>query len=170
MLNSDEMLVRVWILKIASARIGASESLLIFPSVSSSSPSRGGIEFVTITWSSPDFFMFSRAFPENKPWVANVQTDSAPFYFSTFVASHRVPAVSMMSSMIITFFFYMLPTRCIDPILPAAALCLMIMASPTSFNPTDESRPWKFFALVTPPASGDTTTMSFKGVLFCSTK
>lgn len=34
MLKSEEMLVRVWILKMASARMGARESLLILLSVS----------------------------------------------------------------------------------------------------------------------------------------
>jgi hypothetical protein len=34
-------------------------------------------------------------------------------------------------------------------------------------TPTEESRAWKFLALVTPPASGETTTISFKGKRFC---
>ena len=49
MLKSDEILVRVWILKIASARIGASDNLFTFISVNSSSFYFGGIELVTIT-------------------------------------------------------------------------------------------------------------------------
>lgn len=65
--NKDEILVLVWILKIASAKIGAKESLLTFPSVSCYSPSFAGIEFVTITWSSWDFLILSRALPEKRP-------------------------------------------------------------------------------------------------------
>lgn len=48
----DEILVLVWILKIASAKIGANDNLFTFPSVFSSYFSFAGIEFVTITWSS----------------------------------------------------------------------------------------------------------------------
>lgn len=84
--NKDEMLVLVWILKIASAKIGARESLLIFPSVISYSFYLGGIELVTITWSSWEFLIFSRALPENKPWVAKALTETAPYSLSTFVA------------------------------------------------------------------------------------
>lgn len=49
MLNKLEILVLVCILKIAYAKIGAKENLLIFPSDNYFSPSFGGIEFVTIT-------------------------------------------------------------------------------------------------------------------------
>ena len=49
MLNKLEMLVLVCILKIASAKIGAKEKRLIFPSETSSSPSFDGMELVTIT-------------------------------------------------------------------------------------------------------------------------
>ena len=104
-LNNDDMLVRVWILKMASARIGARESLLIFPSVIYYSPSLAGIEFVTITWSRADFFIFYKALPENNPWVAKVHTDMAPYSFKTLVASQRVPAVSIISSIMIAFLF-----------------------------------------------------------------
>ncbi len=55
-LNKDEMLVLVWIRKIASAKIGAKESLIILAMFYS--PSLGGIEFVTITWSSWEFWIF----------------------------------------------------------------------------------------------------------------
>jgi len=56
------------------------------------------------------------------------------------------------------------------PIFPAPILCLMIIASVVSLTPTDERSPWKFLALVTPPASGEMTTISLKGILFCSAK
>lgn len=46
MLNKLEMLVLVWMRKIASARMGATDSLMI---LADSSPSLGGIELVTIT-------------------------------------------------------------------------------------------------------------------------
>ena len=170
MLNNVEMLVFVWILKIAYAKIGAKENLFILPSDNSSSPSFGGIEFVTITWSNCDFRIFSKAFPENNPWVANDETDKAPCSFKTRLASHSVPAVSIISSIIIAFLPYTLPTMCMLPIFPAPALCFMIIAKLVSLTPTDAIKFWKFFALVTPPASGDITTTSFKGVLFCSTK
>ena len=49
MLNKVEMLVRVWMPEMASARIGDSDSLLILFSVASSSFSLGGMEFVTMT-------------------------------------------------------------------------------------------------------------------------
>lgn len=104
-LNKEDMLVLVWILNSASAKMGANDNLLILPSESYSSPSWGGIEFVTITWSKPDFLMFYKALPVNKPCVANVHTETAPFYFKTLVASQRVPAVSMISSIMITFLF-----------------------------------------------------------------
>ena len=81
--------------------------------------SLAGIEFVTITLSNCDFFILSSALPEKSPWVAKADTDSAPYYFRTFVASQRVPAVSIISSTIITFFPYTLPTICMLPILPA---------------------------------------------------
>lgn len=58
------MLVLVWILKMASAKIGASDSLIIFGT--SYSPYFGGIEFVTITWSNWEFLMFYNAFPIDK--------------------------------------------------------------------------------------------------------
>ena len=163
----DEILVLVWILKIASAKIGAKDNLFTFPSVFSSYFSFAGIEFVTITWSSWDFFMLSSAFPEKSPWVANADTDNAPYYFNTLVASQRVPAVSIMSSTIMTFLPSTLPTICMLPIFPAWTLCLMIIAKVVSLTPKDSKRPWKFFALVTPPASGDTTDTSFNGIWFC---
>ena len=47
MLNNDEILVLVWIRKIASAKIGATDNLMIRSIFSS--PSFAGIEFVTIT-------------------------------------------------------------------------------------------------------------------------
>jgi hypothetical protein len=49
MLKRLEILVLVCILKIASARIGATESLIILPSVKVYSFSFGGIVLVTIT-------------------------------------------------------------------------------------------------------------------------
>ena len=83
--------------------MGAKEKRFIFPSEIYSSPSFGGIEFVTITWSSWDFLIFYRAFPENNPCVAKDDTERAPFSFKTLLASHKVPAVSIMSSIIIAF-------------------------------------------------------------------
>lgn len=108
--------------------------------------------------------------PENSPWVANDDTDKAPFSFKTFVASQSVPPVSIISSIIIAFLFYTLPTKCILPILPAPILCLIIIAKVVSLTPTEDNNPWKFLALVTPPASGDIITISFKGNLLCSAK
>ncbi len=49
MLNKDEILVLVYILKMAYARIGARESLRILPYVAASSLSLAGIELVTMT-------------------------------------------------------------------------------------------------------------------------
>ena len=66
-LNKLEILVFVWILNIASAKIGATDNLVTFPPVASSSLSLGGIVFVTITLSSYEFFKFSNAFPEKSP-------------------------------------------------------------------------------------------------------
>jgi hypothetical protein len=37
--------------------------------------------------------------------VAKDETERAPFYFKTFVASQSVPPVSIISSMIIAFLF-----------------------------------------------------------------
>ena len=85
-LNREEILVLVWILKIAYAKIGANDNLFILPSVLSYSYYFAGIEFVTITWSNWDFCIFYSAFPENNPWVANVHTDTAPCSFKAFVA------------------------------------------------------------------------------------
>lgn len=121
----------------ASAKIGANESLLTFPSVIYSSFSLAGMELVTMTWSSCDFLIFSRALPEKRPWVANAETDNAPKSFKTFVASQRVPAVSIMSSTIITFLPYTLPTICMLPIFPAWTLCFIIMARVVSLTPND---------------------------------
>lgn len=67
MLNKLEILVFVWILKIASAKIGATDSLVTLPLVSYSSFGCAGIEFVTITWSSYELAILSRAFPVNNP-------------------------------------------------------------------------------------------------------
>ncbi len=83
MLKRLEMLVRVWMRKMASARMGATESRMMR---ADSSLSLGGMELVTITWSSCDFCTFSKAFPVKSPWVAKQETDSAPFSFSTLVA------------------------------------------------------------------------------------
>lgn len=165
-----EILVLVCILKIASAKIGATDSLMILPSVKAYSFSFGGMVFVTITWSSWDFLIFSIALPVNKPWVAKHDTLKAPFYLRTLVASAKVPAVSIMSSIIIACFPSTLPTKCIVPISPGAFLCFIIMANEVCFTPTEERRAWKFLALVTPPASGETTAISLSGIFFCSTK
>jgi len=67
----------------------------------------------------------------------------------------------------IAFLFYTLPTRCILPIFPAPILCLIIMANVDYLTPTDDSKPKKFLALVTPPASGEITTISLNGNLHC---
>jgi len=104
MLNKLEMLVLVSILKIASARIGATDSLLILPSVTASSFSLAGMELVTMTWSRRECLMLSSAFPLSRPWVAKHDTLNAPLSLSTFVASTSVPAVSMMSSIMIACF------------------------------------------------------------------
>jgi hypothetical protein len=53
------------------------------------------------------------------------------------------------------------------PILPALTLCLMIMANVDYLIPNESSKAWKFLALVTPPASGDTIEISFNPVFFC---
>lgn len=169
-LNRLEILVFVSIRKIASARIGATDSRQIFPAVRAYSFSLAGMELVTITWSSNELRMLSKAFPLSSPCVAKQETDRAPLCFRTLVASTSVPAVSMISSIMIACFPYTLPTKCIVPISPAALRCLMIIASEVSFTPTDVSKAWKFLALVTPPASGETTTMSLRGIFFCSTK
>lgn len=105
-----------------------------------------------------------------RPCVANADTEIAPFYFKTFVASHKVPAVSIISSTIITFLPYTLPTICILPILPALTLCLIIIAKVDYLIPKESSNAWKFLALVTPPASGDTTATSLKLVFCCYIK
>ena len=55
MLKRLEMLVLVCILKMASARMGATDSRMI---LADSSLSFGGMELVTITWSSCEFLMF----------------------------------------------------------------------------------------------------------------
>jgi len=154
----------------ASANIGATDNRIILPFVNSSSFYFAGIELVTMTWSSWDFLIFSNAFPENNPWVAKQLTLKAPFSLRTFVASASVPAVSIISSIMIACFPYTLPTKCMLPISPAPFLCFMIMASDVYLTPTEERRAWKFLARVTPPASGDTTTISFSGIFFCSTK
>jgi hypothetical protein len=49
MLKRLEILVLVCILKIASAKMGATDNLIILPSVRAYSFSLGGIVFVTIT-------------------------------------------------------------------------------------------------------------------------
>jgi hypothetical protein len=125
------------------------------------------IEFVTITWSNLEFRIFSKAFPVNRPWVAKHETLKAPFSLRTFVAYAKVPAVSIISSIMIACLPYTFPTRCIEPISPAFFLCLMIIANEVYLTPTECKRAWKFLALVTPPASGDTTTISFRGIFFC---
>jgi hypothetical protein len=111
--------------------------------------------------------MLSNALPENSPWVAKQLTLYAPLCFNTLVASHKVPAVSMISSIMIACLPATLPTKCILPIYPAPFLCLIIIANEVYLTPTEDKRAWKFLARVTPPASGDTTTISFKGMLFC---
>ena len=151
----------------ASARMGATESLMILPFDADSSFSLGGIVLVTITWSKEDFLMFYKALPVNSPWVAKHETLKAPFSLRTRVASERVPAVSMISSMMIECFPSTFPTKCMVPIYPGAFLCLIIIARDVSFTPTEERSAWKFFALVTPPASGETTAISFRGIFFC---
>ena len=47
--------------------MGATDSLVTFPPVASSSFSLGGTVFVTMTLSSSEFFRFYRAFPEKRP-------------------------------------------------------------------------------------------------------
>ena len=150
--------------------MGATDNLVTFPPVASSSSYLGGIEFVTTTLSSYEFFRFSRALPEKSPWVAKQDTDKAPCSFKLLVASFRVPAVSMISSMMMACFPFTFPTMCMLAISPAPFLCFMIMAKVVSLTPTEERRAWKFLALATPPASGDTTTMSLRGNFFCYTK
>ena len=81
--------------------MGATDSLVILPLESSSSLDCAGIELVTITWSSSDLAILSKALPVNSPWVAKQLTFKAPICFSTLVASLSVPAVSMMSSIMI---------------------------------------------------------------------
>ena len=53
-----EMLVLVWILNMASARMGATDNLVTLPPVASSSFYLGGMELVTTTLSSYEFFRF----------------------------------------------------------------------------------------------------------------
>jgi hypothetical protein len=87
-----------------------------------------------------DFAILSSAFPVNSPWVAKQLTLNAPISFNTFVASLSVPAVSIMSSMMIACFYFTSPTKCMLPISPAPFLCLMIMAREAYFTPTEERR------------------------------
>lgn len=125
---------------------------------------------VTTISSISEFLMFLKAFPENNPCVANDLTVNAPSSFSTFDASERVPAVSIMSSMIMACLYATEPTKFMLPILPAPSRCLIIIAKVTFYIPNALSLFRKFLARPTPPASGDTTTMSFMGNFFCSAK
>ena len=86
MLNKLEMLVLVSILKMASARMGATDSLRILPSVTAYSFSLAGMELVTMTWSSRECLMLSNALPLSSPWVAKQDTLNAPLSLRTLVA------------------------------------------------------------------------------------
>ena len=72
--------------------------------------------------------------------MAKQETVSAPCSFKVLVASLRVPAVSMMSSMMIACFPATFPTICMLAISPAPFLCFMIMAKVVSLTPTEERR------------------------------
>lgn len=76
----------------------------------------------------------------------------------TSAALHRVPAVSIMSSTMMTSESCTEPTRSIRSTSLALALCLMIIASPASISYLAASPSLNFLALYTPPASGETTT------------
>lgn len=70
-------------------RNGPIESLKILSVVSSFGTF--GSELVVIILSTELLWIFSMAFPENKPCVANAITFLAPKFLSSFTASQRVP-------------------------------------------------------------------------------
>jgi len=63
-----------------------------------------GIVSVVIILSTAEFYIFSNAFPVNKVCVAYAYTFLAPFAFSSSTVALNVVAVSIKSSIIITFF------------------------------------------------------------------
>jgi hypothetical protein len=82
----------------------------------------------------------------------------APCYLSDLAASHKVPAVSIISSIIIQFLPSTVPTKFIVPIFPGASLYLIIIAKEEGLLFLVLSKSINFLALATPPASGLTTT------------
>mmetsp|Transcript_23087 Transcript_23087/g.68023 ORF Transcript_23087/g.68023 Transcript_23087/m.68023 type:complete len:217 (-) Transcript_23087:969-1619(-) len=120
--------------------------------------SRRGIVLAVTTSSSAESSMRCAAGWLKRPWVAKAKTRLAPKDLSSLAAAQRVPAVSIMSSTMITSQPSTLPTRSVCPTSPALTRCLMMTAS-DGFMPTASRPSLKSLARATPPASGDTTAM-----------
>mmetsp|Transcript_27776 Transcript_27776/g.69357 ORF Transcript_27776/g.69357 Transcript_27776/m.69357 type:complete len:206 (+) Transcript_27776:110-727(+) len=133
-----------WILRMASATSTAMLSCVM--RVHFLTRSLDGIESVTTTSSKGDASILSSAGPLNRPCVAKANTRRAPCFRSSRAASHNVPAVSIISSTMMTSEPLTDPTRSILSILLAPARCLMSMAMPTSSMPREISPSWNLRA------------------------
>mmetsp|Transcript_15928 Transcript_15928/g.42891 ORF Transcript_15928/g.42891 Transcript_15928/m.42891 type:complete len:218 (-) Transcript_15928:975-1628(-) len=142
-------------LSIASARSFPTESWRIFL-VTWITSSRSGMVLAVTTSSSADFSMRSAAGLLKRPCVAKAKTRRAPNDLSSLAAAQSVPAVSIMSSTMMTSQSCTVPTRSVEPTSPALTRCLMMTARP-GLQPMASSPSLKSFARATPPASGETT-------------
>ncbi|MPN12675.1 hypothetical protein SDC9_159994 [bioreactor metagenome] len=116
------------------------------------------------TSSSTLFWMRSMAGPDNTAWVAQATTLLAPISLMALAAPHRVPAVSIMSSMMMTSRSFTSPMMFITSETFARGRRLSTMARGRP------RRSAKVRARVTEPRSGETTMKlrSFSSAIFFS--
>ena len=84
----------------------------------------------TITLDIDEFFSFLIAPPDNTGWVATASTDFAPSLMAVSAALHKVPAVSIMSSIIMTSLSLRSPTKFATSAWLGLGLRLSISAKP----------------------------------------
>src|SRR3989338_1626305 len=147
----------LWMLFIASPSSSATLRILSFGNIFSSGM---GIVLVTTTSLTGALLSLSTAGGEKIAWVAATYISLAPASFSANMVSVMVPAVSIMSSMIMTFFPSTLPMMFVMLALLWSGLLFSIIVRGT---PSSVASLLAFF---TPPASGDATTRS--GIFFFS--
>mmetsp|Transcript_16738 Transcript_16738/g.33476 ORF Transcript_16738/g.33476 Transcript_16738/m.33476 type:complete len:229 (-) Transcript_16738:437-1123(-) len=136
----------------ASAMSGAEETTLIFSGLA---PFTGMVSD-TIQYDMQLSPIRCSAGPLNSPCVAHAETVRAPISLSVSADLHRVPAVSIMSSMIMQCFPSISPTTFIPSISPGPALCFTVMARVMLEMPRVVRALRNSFARATPPASGET--------------
>ena len=88
------------------------------------------LESLTSFYLDRGYINFEIDSPESTGWVAIAVTESAPFFSAVYAALQRVPAVSIISSIISTCLFCKSPTRLTTSTLFFAGLRLSIKAKP----------------------------------------